>query len=203
MGIDFMAYKRAKKNILDTILKMLVGGMLLGMHLPGNVKAESLMPPKSKQTILQKYVTATQAYDMWRNDPGSVAIIDVRSLAEYVFVGHASMAVNIPIISYQWDPSQGVMVSVEHKKFEQQVTDKFKKDQILLVMCRSGSRAAKAVNRLAELGFTDVYNITDGFEGDKVKDKRSVFKGKRVRNGWKNALLDWTYELNPALVYKD
>ena len=198
-----MKYHRGKKNITGTILKMLVCGMLLGMLLPGMVMAESLMPRKSKQTVLQKYVTATQAYNMWRSNPETVAILDVRSPAEYVFVGHAPMAVNIPVESYQWDHSQGDMVSVENKYFERQVSKRFSKDQILLVMCRSGSRAARAVNQLAEMGFSDVYNITDGFEGDKVKDKRSVFKGKRVRNGWKNALLDWTYDLNPALVYKD
>ena len=72
----------------------------------------------------------------------------------------------------------------------------------ILIMCRSGSRAAVAVNRLAEKGFKDVYNITDGFEGDKVKDKQSVYKGKRLRNGWKNATINWTYDLNPELVYK-
>lgn len=34
-------------------------------------------------------------------------------------------------------------------------------------MCRSGGRSAAAVNLLAGAGFTNVYNITDGMEGDK------------------------------------
>jgi rhodanese-related sulfurtransferase len=82
------------------------------------------------------------------------------------------------------------------------VARRFSKDQTILVICRSGGRGAEAVNRLANKGFMNVYNITDGFEGDKVKDKRSIFKGKRFRNGWKNGLTDWTYNLDPALVYK-
>ena len=57
-----------------------------------------------------------------------------------------------------------------------------------------------AVNALAKAGFTKVYNIIDGFEGDKVEDPESVYHGKRMRNGWKNAA-PWTYELDPTLVW--
>ena len=68
----------------------------------------------------------------------------------------------------------------------------------ILVMCRSGGRKAQAVNRLAEEGFRNVYNITDGMEGDMVEDPGSVFQGKRMKNGWKNSGLPWTYDLNPG-----
>jgi hypothetical protein len=36
--------------------------------------------------------------------------------------------------------------------------------------CHSGSRSAFVLNQLAEAGFKTVYNITDGVEGDVVKD---------------------------------
>ena len=54
-----------------------------------------------------------------------------------------------------------------------------------------------AVNLLAKAGFTHVYNITDGMEGDAVKDPNSVFVGQRLVNGWKNSGLPWTYKLTP------
>ena len=69
----------------------------------------------------------------------------------------------------------------------------------LLVMCRSGGRSAMAVNALAQAGFTNVFNITDGFEGDVVKDTESVFNGKRMKNGWKNSA-PWTYQLDPQIM---
>jgi hypothetical protein len=50
---------------------------------------------------------------------------------------------------------------------------------------------------LAEAGFEKAYTITDGMEGDKVKDATSVFDGQRLVNGWKNSGLPWTYEVNP------
>lgn len=56
-----------------------------------------------------------------------------------------------------------------------------------------------AVNQLAAAGFKNVYNITDGFEGDKVEDPDSVFFGKRMRNGWKNSA-PWTYGIDPEKI---
>jgi rhodanese-related sulfurtransferase len=167
------------------------------------VQAEGTVPfKKDKQTVLGKYATAQEAYDMWRADPTSIHVVDVRTPEEYVFVGHATMAVNIPIEFHEWDAAGGEMKTVENTAFEDQIKARFSKDAVIYLMCRSGARGARAVNRLAEYGYTNVYNITDGFEGDKVKDKRSVYKGKRFRNGWKNALSDWTYDLDPELVYR-
>ena len=54
-----------------------------------------------------------------------------------------------------------------------------------------------AVNLLARAGFINVYNITDGVEGDLVKDPNSNFNGQRLVNGWKNSGLPWTYNIEP------
>jgi rhodanese-related sulfurtransferase len=70
----------------------------------------------------------------------------------------------------------------------------------LLLMCRSGDRSARAVDELAAAGFTTVYTVTDGMEGDKVDDPGSVFHGKRMRNGWKNTGLPWVYSIDPDRV---
>ncbi len=70
-------------------------------------------------------------------------------------------------------------------------------DDTILVMCRSGGRSAAAVNLLAKAGYKHVYNVTDGMEGDEVADSGSAFLGKRMRNGWKNSGLPWTYEVMP------
>ena len=70
-------------------------------------------------------------------------------------------------------------------------------EDTLLVLCRSGGRSAMAVNLLAEAGFVNVYTITDGIEGDDLKDPNSIFDGQRVVNGWKNSGLPWTSDVNP------
>jgi hypothetical protein len=42
-----------------------------------------------------------------------------------------------------------------------------------------------AINTLAAAGFTRVYNIWDGMDGSTVDKPERVFRGMRVRNGWK------------------
>jgi len=58
-----------------------------------------------------------------------------------------------------------------------------------------------AVNILAKEGFTKIYNIIDGFEGDAVKETGSPDYGKRTLNGWRNSGAPWTYDLDRALLY--
>lgn len=53
-----------------------------------------------------------------------------------------------------------------------------------------------AINVMAKAGYTTVWNIVDGMEGGQVKDPDSVFDGMRMKNGWKNSGLPWTYEID-------
>ncbi len=158
--------------------------------------------PEEKLTSLNLYVTAREVYEMWLADPEHVKVLDVRTFEEYVLIGHAEMAVNIPLAfpTYTWDAKKGNYSVVGNKDFIAHVSERFKPDDTILVMCRSGGRSAMAVNALAKAGFTKVHNIIDGFEGDKVEDPESVYHGQRVRNGWKNSV-PWTYKLNPELVW--
>ena len=70
---------------------------------------------------------------------------------------------------------------------------------MLLLICRSGDRSAKAVNILAAAGFKNAFTVIDGFEGDKVTDTESVFYGKRMKNGWKNSA-PWVYTIDPEKI---
>lgn len=48
-------------------------------------------------------------------------------------------------------------------------------------------------------GYPNVYTVTDGFEGDKIK--QGPRKGERVVNGWKNSGLPWSYKLTKDAMY--
>ncbi len=54
-----------------------------------------------------------------------------------------------------------------------------------------------AVNLLAQAGFKNVFNMTDGFEGDTVDEPDSIYHGKRMKNGWKNSALPCNYSVDP------
>jgi rhodanese-related sulfurtransferase len=156
--------------------------------------------PADKQTTLGLYLTAREAYEKWKAAPEKVTILDVRTPEEFIFVGHADMAWNIPVAaqSYQWDADKKQFPMQPLPDFVSRVQKVAKPEDTLLVMCRSGGRSASAVNALGKAGFKNVYNITDGMEGDAVKDAQSVFHGQRLVNGWKNSGLPWTYSVDAA-----
>jgi rhodanese-related sulfurtransferase len=159
--------------------------------------------PRKKQTDLGLYVTAKEVFTKWHAETNKIKILDVRTPGEYVFIGHAPMAANIPIEFFKdgIDLKKMKPVMLLNEKFVDEVKKKFKEADTIMIMCRSGSRSAIAVNKLAKAGFKNVYNITDGFEGDKLNVQGSYNNGKRIVNGWKNSGAPWTYELDPKLVY--
>lgn len=155
--------------------------------------------PKGKQTVVGLYLTAKEAYEKWQADPEKVKVLDVRTPEEYIFIGHAEMAWNIPLAfqTYEWDESKEHYSIEPNAGFVDLVKDQFGPEDTIMVTCRSGGRSAMAINILAKNGFKNLYNIIDGMEGDTVKDPESLYKGKRMKNGWKNSGLPWTYEINP------
>jgi rhodanese-related sulfurtransferase len=152
---------------------------------------------KERVTTLGLYVTAKEAYDRWQADPEGVRILDVRTPEEYVFVGHAPMATNIPLAfqSFEWDPAKQGFHWDLNPGFLAAVQAWAKTGDTLLFSCRSGGRSAMAINLLAANGYTNAWNIVDGMEGGQVKDPDSAFLGMRMKNGWKNSGLPWTYEI--------
>ena len=153
---------------------------------------------KERQTALGLYVTAKEAYERWKADPENVVILDVRAVSEIVFVGHPTMAWQIPLTtqSDEWDAAKGQFPMAMLPDFVSRVKSVFAPDRTLMAMCRSGGRSAMAINLLAQAGFTNVYNILDGMEGDLVNDVESTYAGQRMRNGWKNAGCPWTYDVS-------
>jgi rhodanese-related sulfurtransferase len=157
--------------------------------------------PKMKQTTLGLYVTAAQAYEMWKAAPDKVKVIDVRTPEEFAFVGHPEMAWNIPLafVTYQRKEGKFEYGHRPNEAFVAQVLEIAQPTDVLLLTCRSGGRGAMAVNVLAKAGFTNAYNIVDGIEGDRVDDPESVYHGKHMKNGWKNSA-PWVYKLDPEKI---
>jgi len=160
---------------------------------------------KKKQTRLGLYVTAAEAGELLKSH-SDILLIDVRTRAEAMFVGMPIPAVkNIPFLhlgSYAYHPKKKTYKLDPNPSFagelarlvEQRGGDK---STTLILMCRSGTRSAKAANELAKLGYANVYSMVDGFEGDSDK------QGRRTVNGWKNAGHPWTTKLEQERLYKE
>lgn len=119
-------------------------------------------------------------------------LVDVRTVAEYVYVGHPETAYNVPLVF--WEEQK--MRTVANVNFVDDIKARFKASDTLILLCRSGSQSALALRMLRRAGFQNVYNIREGFEG--AKDRN----GLRTLNGWKNEDLPYTYILDPELVYR-
>jgi rhodanese-related sulfurtransferase len=186
-----------KSNIFILIITM---SIIATKPTAGQDKSPEL--PVEKQTTLGLYVTAKEAYEKWQQAPDEINILDVRTPEEYIYIGHAPMAWNIPafIQTHNWDSEKQHFSIKPSAAFINHIKEVFKPTDTLYVMCRSGGRSAWAVNQLAEAGYQNVYNITDGFEGDAVSDTGSLYKGQRLKNGWKNSGIPWTYKVERALI---
>lgn len=157
-----------------------LGLVLLGVHMAPNALAAG---PKA--------IDSRESYSMVMASPEVAFIVDVRTRAEYELVGHPDVAggvANIPIKFYpDWKINKG---------FVQDVEKRYKKDDTLIMICRSGKRAKYAAGLLLDAGFKDVLYMKDSFEGSKDD------KGHRTVNGWKVNGLPYTYRLEEGLVYK-
>jgi rhodanese-related sulfurtransferase len=60
------------------------------------------------------------------------------------------------------------------------------KESMVMFLCRSGGRSHQAAATATESGYTNCYNILEGFEGDKDASGHRGTKG-----GWKAAGLPW------------
>ena len=192
------------KVIRNQLLTMLVLTTFSGVLATSIIFAQDANGelPKEKQTTLGLYVTSMEAYEMWKANPDKVKILDVRTLDEYIYIGHAAMAWNVVAFfqTSDWDAEKHHFSMKPNPDFMKQINEVFKPDDIILVTCRSGSRSALAANQMAAAGYNNVYNITDGFEGELVMDEGSAYYEKRMVNGWKNSGAPWTYALEPELI---
>lgn len=162
--------------------------------------------PAAKQTRSGLYMDARQAYEFLRQEGSRAYFVDVRTRAEVSFLGMPTLAdANIPYVDLaedaSWDDRNGRFKLETNSDFGPELARRLaarglsKRDPIVL-MCRSGDRSARAANLLQELGYERVYSVVDGFEGDLAKDGPKA--GQRVVNGWKNAGLPWSYELDKS-----
>ncbi len=176
-------------------------GVAETLALQDPVAVESLS--KSKQTKPGLYITAAEAGRVLE-DKANVALIDVRTPSETMLIGYpVAAAANIPskLIDpdLEFNAKKGVYMMVDNPTFVAEMQAWLASDaaagiDTLMIMCRSGSRSAAAIGKLVEAGVdVTLYNVVDGFEGDKNDT------GVRAVNGWRNAGLPWTYKVREGL----
>ena len=111
-------------------------------------------------------------------------LIDVRSKVEFDYVGHPIHALHVPWKEFpDWNENPNFITTL-NALLEDDGNPV--KDGALLMICRSGARSLKAAEALLDAGYTCVYNVEEGFEGDKDKHQH-----RGNINGWRFHGLPW------------
>jgi rhodanese-related sulfurtransferase len=163
----------------------------------------------ARQTPWGLYLTAAEAYEMKQAEGDAVLFVDVRDPIEIMFTGFTDVVDrNIPFLlsdPSQWHPKKPVFKMAPNPAFAGDVEAALAaagldKSAPVILMCRSGgTRGAPSAKALEGLGLEQVYVVVDGFEGGTVKDHPNG--PWRLKNGWKNSGLPWSYSLNKEKMY--
>ena len=118
-------------------------------------------------------------------EQGLALLVDVRTAEERKFVGHVPGSAHVP-----W--ATGTALS-RNPRFVRELTALLAKQTqsgsaqpIALLLCRSGKRSTLAAQEAAKAGLANVFNISEGFEGE-LDEAQHRGKG----DGWRFHGLPW------------
>ena len=198
-----------KRYLSPTYLTLLLGLLVL-MNTSGVAFAQEA-----------KKILSLEAYDMLNTVPDTY-LIDVRTRAEYQFVGHPPMAYLFPYMFTtntlaKADDEYMYQFSQKNKDFVEEISKVFKKTDNLLIIGQDGTRSELAVKDLVDEGFKKIFHVIDGFEGPEFPSfednnrhkfyrqlaKRNKIYGFKHRRyyGWQWWGLPWTYEIDSKYIY--
>jgi rhodanese-related sulfurtransferase len=112
---------------------------------------------------------------------GAAVLVDVRSAEERKFVGHVPGAAHVA-----WASGTSLL---RNPRFARELEAKVRRDDTVLLLCRSGKRSALAAEAAAKAGFTSVFNILEGFEGE-LNEARQ----RGTADGWRFRGLPWVQD---------
>lgn len=190
------------------VRKLVITAFLFGISLQAS--AAPIPESPDRQTSWGLYVDSREAFELKTGTEGKkILFVDVRDPIEIMFTGFTdTVDINIPFLisnPTKWNEKKSVYVMEPNKDFESDIVKALNdrgltKDDKIILMCRSGGeRGAPSAKALDGKGFKQVYVVTDGFEGDTVKEGPK--KNWRLVNGWKNSGLPWGYKLNKQKMY--
>jgi len=104
--------------------------------------------------------------------------VDVRTAEERKFVGHVPGSLHVA-----W--ASGTSLT-RNPRFVRELEAKTGKTATILLLCRSGKRSALAAEAAAQAGFTRVFNVLEGFEGEIDSQQH-----RGGNDGWRLHGLPW------------
>lgn len=156
----------------------------LPLRYPLNVKQNQILTQSDAILTEAENITPKEAWHILQSEREAV-LIDVRTQAEWALVGVPDLAsIGRQFVTIEWQIAPTMDYNPNFiTLLEQTVTNK---SVSVLFLCRSGARSAAAAQAAKAVGYQQVFNIENGFEGERNKD------GHRGQlNGWKVEKLPW------------
>ena len=185
--------------IAGNVRCLLIGALALAASAFSANAWDDVDPPAEKRSQLGLHLLAYDAYQMLRDNRPRVLFIDVRTPPEVQLLGVARLVdANVPYkvhsIPHVWDDGLRGLALEGNPAFvsliDRQLAAKgLKRDAVIVLICASGVLSPRAADDLAAAGFTRVYTIIDGFDGDQIE--AATPSGRMAINGWKLSGLPW------------
>ena len=118
-----------------------------------------------------------EAYTLMQSAPGA-KLVDVRTRAEWDYVGRVPGAVQI-----EWQTYPGGRPNPE---FLAELQAQVDREALVMFLCRSGARSHAAAATATSIGYTQAFNVLEGYEGDKDAQGH-----RNTIGGWRAAGLPW------------
>ena len=132
-----------------------------------------------KRNLLPK-----MAVERLQNNPQAL-FVDVRSKAEFKYVGYPENSILIPWIDDpDWEPNPEAFSDAVMQELDGR--ENLLNTEIILI-CRSGFRSNDALKCLENEGFTQVSHVASGFEGDLDENNH-----RGNLNGWRHDGMPWS-----------
>ena len=131
-------------------------------------------------------LSAQQAWQLMKDDPRTV-LVDIRSNMEYLFVGHPLGAVHVPWIDEpEWTVNPHFVTDIRKLLLGGAVCEVDDGCAAVVLICRSGKRSHEAGKALMSAGFSRVFHVDEGFEGELDEEHH-----RSTVNGWRFRGLPW------------
>lgn len=127
-----------------------------------------------------KHLMPSETQVFLQKNPDAL-FVDCRSEMEYLFVGHPLGTLNVA-----WNDGPDWAINPHFVGQVTKLAGTNHTKRAIVLICRSGNRSIDAGMALEQAGFTDIYNVLHGFEGD-LDDHRH----RGTENGWRFEGLPW------------
>jgi rhodanese-related sulfurtransferase len=121
-------------------------------------------------------ISPEDAFDLVKS--GLARLIDVRTPEERKFVGYIEDSVAVP-----WATGTAF---TRNPRFLRELENKVRKHEVLLFICRSGTRSVAAAEAATRGQFQNAFNVLEGFEGEIDAQRR-----RGTQSGWRWRGLPW------------